>query len=151
MFDPQCEGCAKIQGIYPAADLREAAVRRLRQQAEPDREGGRLARQGFQARQARQEARTFFRRWSRRIPRAPMFAERRYCEKMSKNSGFLDISQEHVQDMDMLFEACGISLWRDIEFAPDKAVFWWRDSHYRATLDRVFHLARGRVSGKLVN
>ena len=52
-----------------------------------------------------------------------MFAERRYCEKMSKNSGFLDISQEHVQDMDMLFEACGISLWRDIEFAPDKAVF----------------------------
>ena len=26
--------------------------------------------------------------------------------------------------------------------------FWWRDSACGATLDRVFHLARARVSGK---
>jgi hypothetical protein len=42
---------------------------------------------------------------------------------MSKKAGFLDISQKHFQDVDMGFEACGISLWRDMEIATDKAVF----------------------------
>jgi len=32
-----------------------------------------------------------------------MFAKRTYFEDMSKKAGFLDISQEHVQDVDMAF------------------------------------------------
>jgi hypothetical protein len=42
---------------------------------------------------------------------------------MSKKAGFLDISQKRVQDVDMVFEASRISLWRDMEIATDKAVF----------------------------
>ena len=55
--DPRGEGRPEVQGLHPPADLHQAPLRRLRRRAEPHRRGGRLAGQGVQAGEARQEAR----------------------------------------------------------------------------------------------
>ena len=57
LFHPRREGRREIQGVHPPAHLHQAPVRCLRRRAEPHRPRGRLARQGLQAGEARQEAR----------------------------------------------------------------------------------------------